>query len=73
MDLDTKGEAALYFRPQWSSKQEPDILSSVRAKPQEQVKVIPQLKQCRIGNVSTKDPLLPPLIRLLLLTKDMQA
>lgn len=45
----------------------------MRANLQEQVKVIPHLRQGRIGNVSAKDPLLPAFIWRLSCTKDIQA
>lgn len=60
--LDTEGKAALDFTARWTSETEADALSSVRANLQEQVKVIPHLRQCRIGNVNAKDPLPPAFI-----------
>lgn len=49
------------------------MLSLVRANLQEQVKVILHLRQCRIGNASANDPLLPAFIWHLLCTVDIQA
>lgn len=71
--LDTEGKAALDFCAQWTCETEADALSSVTAKLQEQVKVILHLRQCRVGNVSTKCPLPPAFIWSLLCTKDIQS
>lgn len=71
--LDTKGEVTPDFSAWWASETKADLLSLVRANLQEQVKVILHLRQCRIGNASAKDPLLPAFIWHLLCTKDMQA
>lgn len=71
--LDTKGEVALDFSARWASETEADMLSLVRATLHEQVKVILHLRQCRIGNASAKDPLLPAFIWHLLCTYDIQA
>lgn len=71
--LDIKGKAALGFSARWTCETEADTLRLVRVNFEEQVKVILCLRQCRIGNVSAEDPLLPAFIWCLSCTKDIQA